>query len=396
MKATKAVAEKATKAVAEKATKAVAGKLVTVGQLFDEPNEPFAPDALGPRLLCFDSYASSDVKRWWDLANASYNQLDPGEIGTDAERNLYKPWAQIGADAERNLKLIALAVDGRIELGFRGSVFTDDSGKRQLANWHRINADVVPVPLSPEFGMEAPESTLVHKGFQDAYLRLRPQLLTWLEGQGGVSSVKRCVIVGHSLGGAMATLCAADLGNLGVPTELITWGGPRVGNAGFVELYHRSAPSGRHGTTARFVNGLDIVPRSQQPGFRHVCPPSMLHARDPAGDGATTADELAALTELTAEAGELTVEDNNAAGEEGNVAEHDLSGKAGNWLRGKAEAAGKQVGLAKEAAAKQVGLATEVAAKGVALAKKTVTIRAIEDHRMGSHEKQLKLFEGRA
>ena len=57
-KATKTVAEKATvvekatKAVAEKAARAVADKFVTVGQLFDEPNEHFAPDALGPRLLC--------------------------------------------------------------------------------------------------------------------------------------------------------------------------------------------------------------------------------------------------------------------------------------------------------------------------------------------------------
>ncbi len=225
------VAEKATKAVAEKAAKAFADKLVTVGQLFDEPNEPFAPDALGPRLLCFDSYASSDVKRWWDLAEATYMR-DPS------------PWVQIGVDAERNLKLIALAVDGRIELGFRGSVFKDDAGQRQLANWHRINADVGPAALSPEFGMEARGSAQVHKGFQEAYLRLRPQLWAWLEGQGGATSIKRCVIVGHSLGGAMATLCAADLGNLGVPVELITWGAPRVGNAGFVELYHRSQAEG--------------------------------------------------------------------------------------------------------------------------------------------------------
>ena len=191
------------------------------------------------------------------------------------------------------------------------------------------------------------------------------------------------MIVGHSLGGAMATLCAADLGNLGVPVELITWGAPRVGNADFVELYHRSAPGGRHATTARFVNGLDVVPRSQQPGFRHVCPPSMLHVRDAgvagAGGGESTAEELAALTELTAEAGELTVEDTNAAGREAGVAERSLSSKAGNWLRGKAEAAGKQVGLAKEAAAKRVALAK----------------RAVEDHRMASHQEQLKLFEGR-
>lgn len=348
-------------------SKVVAEKIVTVGHHYDAPNESFAPDALGPNLLCFDAYATSDVKRWWELANQAY------EVDST-------PWAQIAADAERNLKLIARAVDGRIDLGFRGSVFKNDDGQRHLANWHRINANVGPVALSPEFGFEdAPEGTLVHKGFQEAYLRLRPQLLAWLDAQGGIASLTKLGICGHSLGGAMATLCAADLGHLCGATELVTWGSPRVGNAGFVELYHRAAPGGRYATTARFVNGYDIVPRSQQPGFRHVCPPSLLHVRG--GDAAAAhavADDLAALTELTAEAGELTVED-SAGGDGGDIAEGSLSVKAGAWLKGKADAAGKRVALTKEAAAKRA-----------VLARKTV-----EDHLMSNIQEQLKQFEGR-
>lgn len=351
----------------ESASKTVAEHKVTVGHHYDEPNEAFAPDALGPRLLCFDSYDSSDVKRWWELANQAY-ELDSS------------PWTQIGADAERNLKLIALAVDGRIELGFRGSVFKNDDGQRHLANWYRINANVSPVAISPEFGFEdIPKGTLVHKGFQEGYLRLRPQLLAWLEAQGGIGSIKRCVICGHSLGGALATLCAADLGHLGGATELITWGGPRVGNAGFVELYHRGASGGRYATTARFVNGLDAVPRLQPPGLRHLCPPSLLHVRD--GDAAAeaaTAEELEALTELTDQAGELSIEE-SAGGDGGDLAEGSLSAKAGAWLKSKADAAGKQVALTKEAAAKRA-----------ALAKKTV-----DDHLMSNIQDQLKQFEGR-
>lgn len=359
--AAKVKAAAAQQNLSEKKEQGKALAKTTIGQPFDEPDEAFAPDALGPRLLCFDSYASSDVKRWWELANRAY-EVDP------------TPWAQIGSDPQRNLKLIALAFDGQIELGFRGSVFKTDDGQRHLANWHRINANAGPVELSPEFGFDdAPEGTLVHKGYQEAYLSLRPQLLAWIEKQGGIGSIKRCVICGHSLGGALATFCAADLGHLGGATELITWGGPRIGNAGFVELYHRGAPGGRFATTARFVNGLDVIPRGvPAPGFRHLCPPSLLAA------AVATPDDLAALTELTDEAGALSVED-SAGGDGADLAEGSLSAKAGAWLKSKADAAGKRVALTKEAAAKRA-----------ALAKKSV-----EDHLMSNIEEQLKQFEGR-
>ena len=91
-----------------------------------------------------------------------------------------------------------------------------------------------------------------------------------------------------------------------------------------------------------------------------------------------TPDDLAALTELTDEAGALSVED-SAGGDGADLAEGSLSAKAGAWLKSKADAAGKRVALTKEAAAKRA-----------ALAKKSV-----EDHLMSNIEEQLKQFEGR-
>ena len=43
-------------------------------------------------------------------------------------------------------------------------------------------------------------------------------------------------VVGHSLGGAIATICATRLGMKGWNTELITFGSPRVGNNAFAKL----------------------------------------------------------------------------------------------------------------------------------------------------------------
>ena len=55
----------------------------------------------------------------------------------------------------------------------------------------------------------------------------------------------RIVVTGHSLGGAMATLCAARLGNseeikkLGALVSLISFGQPRVGDANFKTLFEK-------------------------------------------------------------------------------------------------------------------------------------------------------------
>lgn len=43
------------------------------------------------------------------------------------------------------------------------------------------------------------------------------------------------VITGHSLGGALSTLAAFDFNNLGIKTNLITFGSPRVGNEKFAK-----------------------------------------------------------------------------------------------------------------------------------------------------------------
>jgi hypothetical protein len=89
-----------------------------------------------------------------------------------------------------------------------------------------------------------------------------PALLCWpctsTESQVPDEIAKKLTIrlTGHSLGGAMATLCALKLKLKGYENvELVTFGSPRVGNHHFSRLMKKVLPE----TTARFVNMGDPV-----------------------------------------------------------------------------------------------------------------------------------------
>lgn len=55
----------------------------------------------------------------------------------------------------------------------------------------------------------------VHQGFYEVYLAARPQIYAWLREVGAKYKWQRLYISGHSLGGALSTLCAFDLAELG-------------------------------------------------------------------------------------------------------------------------------------------------------------------------------------
>jgi len=95
----------------------------------------------------------------------------------------------------------------------------------------------------------------IHAGFYDAYQSMKPQVDSLLEAR----KPKFIWITGHSLGGALALVCAYDLID-GEQTEingLITFGQPMVARKSLSE-YLDGLLTGRY---ARFVNDADIVPR---------------------------------------------------------------------------------------------------------------------------------------
>ncbi|CAM3750037.1 lipase family protein [Cohnella lubricantis] len=77
-----------------------------------------------------------------------------------------------------------------------------------------------------------------HRGFTEIYQTARDQILTSLRG---MSSGKALYVTGHSLGGALAVLCALDVaGNTGFRSPILyTYGAPRVGSPAFVTAFSR-------------------------------------------------------------------------------------------------------------------------------------------------------------
>ena len=82
-------------------------------------------------------------------------------------------------------------------------------------------------------------------------------------------SLKPLVITGHSLGGALAVLCAYLLQRQGFPVHSVyTFGQPRVGDRAFAADYEALCG----GKTFRLVNQNDLVPRlpGWLLGYRHA------------------------------------------------------------------------------------------------------------------------------
>ena len=122
--------------------------------------------------------------------------------------------------------------------------------------WNDIRADVDAVTAVAE------TVGRVHRGFKREVDDLWPRLEKALVGND-----KTLWFTGHSLGGAMATICAGRcfLSHINsTPKELFTFGSPRVGNKRYVnhvKLDHY-----------RWVNNNDIVTRVPPPwmGYRHT------------------------------------------------------------------------------------------------------------------------------
>jgi pimeloyl-ACP methyl ester carboxylesterase len=95
----------------------------------------------------------------------------------------------------------------------------------------------------------------VHRGFAKAYAGLHEQLQTWFAS---LPERQQFLVTGHSMGGALAALAAADL----KATSLITFGCPRVGDTAFCQSLSAII-------SAQFVHCCDIVARLPPRNFLH-------------------------------------------------------------------------------------------------------------------------------
>lgn len=138
-----------------------------------------------------------------------------------------------------------LAIGDAAVVVFRG---TDD-----FADWI-INLKTTTIQTKPGFA---------HKGFQTSYLTLKPKVMNALRR----FKPKYVWVTGHSLGGALAVLCAYDLSsneNRNIH-GLMTFGQPMVADKILATSIDQILPQ----KFAHFVNESDIVPRSPPIWFYH-------------------------------------------------------------------------------------------------------------------------------
>jgi predicted lipase len=112
----------------------------------------------------------------------------------------------------------------------------------------------------------------VHRGFYLAYCSVRPSIHSTIKRWLSTDKIIYCI--GHSLGGALATLCSVDVQyNFNdwprvLDTVLISFGAPKVFNKEGVESFKKRVTE-----VMRFTNRYDIVPLLPPVGYYHVSNP---------------------------------------------------------------------------------------------------------------------------
>ncbi|KAL9240867.1 hypothetical protein vseg_015039 [Gypsophila vaccaria] len=108
---------------------------------------------------------------------------------------------------------------------------------------------------------------MVHHGFYYAYhnTTLRPGVINAVRRAKKILGEVDIMVIGHSMGGAMAAICALDL-TVHYKIEnvqVMTFGQPRIGNAAFASYYIQHVPN-----TIRVTHDHDMVPHLP-PYYRH-------------------------------------------------------------------------------------------------------------------------------
>lgn len=156
--------------------------------------------------------------------------------------------------------------EGTVYLAFRGTYSKDDA-------W--IDSDV---SKSECYFLG---KKCVHRGFLNRYLQLQSEMKRLLDDKIGCyrretgKEIKKIVVTGHSLGGALATLAALELkqNDKKMPVKLITFCSPRVLSFeayDYVTKNNILPQSGENGAVRIYRHG-DVVPNmpSSSMGFKH-------------------------------------------------------------------------------------------------------------------------------
>jgi hypothetical protein len=162
---------------------------------------------------------------------------------------------QFAEDGGTATRVVVMSNDKAVVVSFRGTEpGALDALRKTLVT--DVQALLAPVPWLPR-GVQA------HQGFQKALDTVYRPTADAVVRQGGFRK-KKVFVTGHSLGGALAVLCAARLQRDGRGTAVVhTFGAPRPGNQEFQRAFRL--------TCQRWVNSDDVVPMlpGEEFGYRH-------------------------------------------------------------------------------------------------------------------------------
>lgn len=167
-----------------------------------------------------------------DLAKWSYESYDA----------IFTRWANSSPAIIQSGDLLAFTViiEKQMFLAFRGSANTK--------NWFRDlqYSQIKAKPVSRNYA---------HKGFVNGYNNIRGQIRQHLKNHFTTGNLTGLHICGHSLGGALANLCALDMKNNPIDNltliECVTFGQPRVGNKKFAKECNKKIGKKQH---KRYIN----------------------------------------------------------------------------------------------------------------------------------------------
>eukprot|EP01104_Vermistella_antarctica_P016858 TRINITY_DN584_c1_g1_i1.p1 TRINITY_DN584_c1_g1~~TRINITY_DN584_c1_g1_i1.p1 ORF type:complete len:306 (-),score=14.84 TRINITY_DN584_c1_g1_i1:101-1018(-) len=147
--------------------------------------------------------------------------------------------------------------DKTILFSFRGT------SPGHLENW------IVDLYIATTMPYKNSSSIRVHAGFYGGYLSMSSQIAAAYADLRVKFPTYALHVTGHSLGAALATLCAVDLADTYGENDITayTYGLPRVGNLDFAAYYNALIP-----TSYRMTNQRDVVPHVPGTllGFWHV------------------------------------------------------------------------------------------------------------------------------
>lgn len=213
------------------------------------------PPIESPYLTEYDT-----TKAMWLVSAAALVYRQAGDCEQVVKTVWNMPTFQFFDIEETDTQAFGMANDDFIIVTFRGT-----ESKR---DWE-TNNDFAQVNLNERSCFR---DVKVHRGFNAALLSALPTIEEWVLGPAGkgASPNKPLYISGHSLGGALATLCYAHFALRESPiivNGVVTVGQPRVGNPAFVEAMDEHGPA----VLQRIFNTNDIVPTvpPTRLGFRH-------------------------------------------------------------------------------------------------------------------------------